>query len=56
MDGATAWATFDYHIVGNTDKRSFDSYGIGTAILKKVGTTWLIVHWHSTKTPKKTQP
>ncbi len=53
IDGNTAWATFDYHIVGSTDKRSFDSYGIGTAVLQKFAGTWRIVHWHSTKSPKQ---
>ncbi len=53
VDGNTAWATFDYHIAGSTAKRTFDSYGIGTAILHKVDDTWRIVHWHSTKSPKR---
>ena len=54
IDASTAWATFNYHIVGSTSKRSFDSYGIGTAILNKVDGLWRIVHWHSTKSPKRT--
>jgi len=55
IDGTTAWATFDYHIVGSTATRNFDSFGIGTAILQKIGGKWLIVHWHSTKSPKQTK-
>ncbi|GAC1389323.1 MAG: hypothetical protein NVSMB31_05130 [Vulcanimicrobiaceae bacterium] len=53
VEGNTAWATFNYHIVGSTAKRSFDSFGIGTAILQKNDGTWRIVHWHSTKSPKR---
>ncbi|MDQ6933676.1 MAG: nuclear transport factor 2 family protein [Candidatus Eremiobacteraeota bacterium] len=53
IDGNTAWATFHYHIAGSTAKRTFDSYGIGTAIFRKVKGTWRIVHWHSTKSPKQ---
>ncbi|MDQ6822889.1 MAG: nuclear transport factor 2 family protein [Candidatus Eremiobacteraeota bacterium] len=51
IDHRTAWATFNYHIVGSTAKRSFDSNGIGTAILQKIQGRWLIVHWHSTRSP-----
>ncbi|MBC5810891.1 MAG: nuclear transport factor 2 family protein [Candidatus Eremiobacteraeota bacterium] len=52
VDDNTAWATFNYHIVGSTAKRKFDSRGIGTAVLLRVKDTWRIVHWHSTKAPK----
>jgi len=53
IEGNTAWATFNYHIAGSTEKRTFDSFGIGTAILQKSDGIWRIVHWHSTKSPKR---
>jgi ketosteroid isomerase-like protein len=47
-----AFATMKYYIAGDVEGKHFESRGVGTAVLEKIGGKWKLVHFH-TSSPRK---
>jgi ketosteroid isomerase-like protein len=47
VDGRTAWVLFRYTQKGEGSTRTIDSVGRGTAILERVGSRWVVRHYHA---------
>lgn len=50
--GEIAWATFKYTISADLADRHVEGAGVGTAVLGNQGSSWRILHWH-TSSPRK---
>ncbi len=44
VDGATAWVLFRYTLKADVNGRHADSVGLGTAILERRGSRWVVRH------------
>lgn len=51
VSGNTAWATYKYELTGDLKDRVIDVKGLGTAVLERRQSLWLIVHSHTSATP-----
>lgn len=47
VDGRTAWALFRYTHKGEGSTRTIDAVGRGTAILERIGSRWVVRHYHA---------
>ena len=54
--GNLAYATFKYTLSADMGTRKVNSGGLGTAVLKKQGGKWRIVHWHSSSQRQRPSP